>query len=223
MIAELEQIPALPEAFGAVRQIAFVVDDIDHAIELWQKQGVGPFLVTRRVDPLTNAFYRGAKAAPVAVDIAFAYIGKMQLELIRLHGTTPSLYQEARERGMTGVHHYAVCVDDFPQVYLQAVADGFVPIVDAGIDGLARMSYLESPDASFIVEMIEWNRLTRPYFDAIAQRVAAAGAVGAVVEFELSQLTPKSAVARQLFRFVVNSVLGRVTSTRPAYRRGSGK
>ena len=222
MIAELEQIPVLPAAFGPARQMAFVVDDIDVAIQNWQNRGVGPFLLTREVDPLTNATYRGARAAPVSVDIAFAYIGDMQLELIRLHGTTPSLYQEAKERGMDGVHHYAVCVDDFPGVYLQALADGFTPVVDAGIDGLARMSYLESPDGTYIIEMIEWNALTRPYFDAIAQRIAAAGPVETVVEFTLAQLTPKSAVARQLLRFLVNSVLGRITPTRGAHTRGTG-
>ena len=105
MLSDFDHLPVLPGLFGRVRQISYVVDDIDVAMSHWHEQcAVTPFLVARNESPLSNAFYRGEKAQKTMVNIAFAYIGDIQLELTELVGTTPSLYLEAQERNITGVH-----------------------------------------------------------------------------------------------------------------------
>jgi hypothetical protein len=205
----------LPAIFGPAKQVAYMVDDIDAAMQRWQDEhDVGPFLVTRNALPLSNAYYRGEKAQPARVNIAFAYVGDMQLELIELIGDTPSLYKEAMDRGQTSVHHYAVCVDDFPAAYNWALDNGFDAVVDAGVDGLARMSYVENPESGLILEVIQWNTLTKPYFEGLERRVKAADPAQPVHEFRLADITPKAAVFVQLGKFALKKLFGGVQQTR---------
>ena len=215
MISDFENIPALPSIMGPARQVAYMVDDIDAAVQRWHEEhGVGPFLVTRDVAPLNNAYYRGHKAQTSRVNIAFAYIGDMQLELIELIGNTPGLYKEALDRQQYGVHHYAVLVEDFPAAYNWALDNGYDAVIDSGVDGLARMSYVENPDRGLILEVIEWNPLTRPYFNGLEAMVREADPSQLVHEFELASITPKLAVLMQLIRFGLKKLFGGVQQTR---------
>jgi len=200
---------------GPAVQVAYMVDDIDVAMTEWHaKHGVGPFLVTRNAVPLTNAYYRGQKAQTTRVNIAFAYVGDMQLELIELIGDTPGLYKEALDRKNYGVHHYAVLVDSFPKAYNWALDNGFDAVIDAGMDGLARMSYMENPDSGIILEVIEWNSLTRPYFNVIEKMVKSADANQLMHEFKLTDITPKGAALLGVLKFGMKKMFGRVQQTR---------
>lgn len=215
MISDLETLPELPPIMGPARQVAYMVEDIDAAMARWQREyGVGPFVVTRNAVPLTNTYYRGTKARTSRVNIAFAYVGDMQLELIELLGDTPGIYKEALDRKHYGVHHYAVLVEDFPAAYNWALDNGFDAVIDAGVDGLARMSYLENTDSSLILEVIEWNALTRPYFDVIKKMVQAADPGQPVHEFKLADITPKLAVFTQMVKFSLKKMFGQVKPTR---------
>lgn len=215
MISDFESIPALPAIMGPAKQVAYMVDNIDAAMKYWHEEfGVGPFLVTRNAVPLTNAYYRGEKAKTTRVCIAFAYVGDMQLELIELVGDTPGLYKEALDKKNYGVHHYAVLVDDFAKAYNWALDNGFDAVIDAGMDGLARMSYMENPDSGLILEVIEWNSLTRPYFKVIEKMVKSADERQLVHEFKLEDITPKVAVLLGLMKFGIRKLLGQVQQTR---------
>jgi hypothetical protein len=215
MTEDFNSIPELPAIFGPARQIAYMVDDIDAAMAEWHsKYGIGPFLVTRNAVPLSNAYYRGQKAQTTRVNIAFAYVGEMQLELIELLGDTPGLYKEALDRQNYGVHHYAALVDDFPNAYNWALDNGFDAVIDAGVDGLARMSYMENPDSGLILEVIEWNSLTRPYFNVIEKMVKTADMNQLVHEFKLADITPKGAAFLGVLKFGVKKLFGRVQQTR---------
>jgi len=213
-IADLNHIPDLPARFGLARQVAYIVPDIDVAMAHWKTFGIKAFLVTRNQNPLQAAYYRGEKSGKTPVHIAFGYHGDMQIELIEALDKTPSIYNEAIERGITGVHHYAICVEDFPAQYNHALDNGYEAVVDSGIDGLARMSYIEYPNTGIILEMIEWNDLTRPYFDAIRAMWDEAAANGADMEFELASLTPKGAIIKGLGTFLIRKLTGRVKQTR---------
>ena len=215
MISDFENVPALPSIMGPAKQIAYMVDNIDDAMNHWHEEyGVGPFVVTRNAVPLSNAYYRGEKAQTTRLNIAFAYVGEMQLELIELIGDTPGLYKEALDRQRYGVHHYAALVDDFPKAYNWALDNGFDTVIDAGMDGLARMSYMEEPDSGLILEVIEWNSLTRPYFNVIEKMVKSADAKQLVHEFNLPDITPKGAVFLGLLKFGAKKLFGGVQQTR---------
>ncbi len=215
MISDFDTLPDIPAIFGEAKQIAYVVDDIDEAMQRWHRDyGVGPFLVTRGAVPLSNAYYRGEKAQTTRLNIAFAYVGDMQLELIELIGDTPGLYTEFLDRGDYGVNHYAVLVDDFPKAYNWALDNGWQAVIDSGVDGLARMSYMESPEKDMVLEVIEWNPLTRPYFNGLEQLVKAADEQQLVHEFDLKDITPKVAVLTGLLKYSVKKLFGGARQTR---------
>jgi hypothetical protein len=215
MITDFDHIPEFPSILGPAKQIAYMVDDIDRAMQHWRDEyGVSPFLVTRNAMPLSNAYYRGEKAHDTRVNIAFAYVGDMQLELIELIGDTPGLYKEAIDREHYHLHHYAVLVDDFPAAYQWALDNGFDAVIDSGVDGLARMSYLENPDSGLILEIIEWNALTRPYFEGIERLVKSLDGSQPIHEFELKDITPRIAVLTQLVKFSLKKLFGQVKQTR---------
>ena len=105
-------------------------------------------------------------------------------------------------------------MDDFAAAYNYALDSGYEAVIDSGVDGLARMSYMENPDTGIILEVIEWNALTRPYFDGLEKKVKSADKSVPVHEFELSDITPRGAVMLQLAKFMVKKALGRVEQTR---------
>ncbi len=169
-------LPKLDSAFGPIRQIAFVVEDIDQAIESWHQQmGIGSFAVVRNCKPLQGSRYRDKPSGEIILNMAFAYIGDIQLELIEQVNDTPTMYREAAERGYWGAHHYAVCVEDFDTAYQHAMSNGFTAVMNAGAPGYAQMAYVESEQVpGLMLEIIEWNDLTRPYFNGIAAFLAEA-------------------------------------------------
>jgi len=208
---DFEAPPTPPTIYGPVRQIAYIVPNIDDAIAFWQSQNVGPFLVTRQVSPFSNSYYRGTKTDGITIDIAFSYVGEMQLELIAPVNDVPSPYQEMIQRHDQNVHHYAVWVKNFPEAYRYATSQPDNTIVmDTGIDGIARMSYIENSTAKITLEVIEWNAMTAVYFQNIEKRLRAIAQRETVEEFHLSELTPKVVLLPVLAKFAINKLLGRL-------------
>ncbi|WP_424972860.1 VOC family protein [Dinoroseobacter sp. S76] len=92
--------------FGEIRQLAFVVPDIDSAMQHWAETlGVGPFCVMRRLRFATYQFEGRDLPSPV-ISIALAVSDTLQVELIEQHDDLASLYLDAsREEAATGFHH----------------------------------------------------------------------------------------------------------------------
>ena len=176
--------------FGEVRQTAYLVPDIDQAVEDWGRQfEMGPFALCREITPLAGAKYRGEPTADVVMNVAFAYLGELQLELIQQVNDTPSMYREAIEKRGYGHHHYGFCVDDFDGSTGKALDGDFEAVVEAGVPGFARMSYIESKTVPGLVcEVIEWNDFTRPYFDGIHRFLCDADDARRVHELDLASL-----------------------------------
>lgn len=180
----------LTPLFGPVRQTAYIVPEIEKAIEDWGRQlQVGPFALCREISPLGGSYYRGEPSGDVVVNIAFAYLGDLQLELIEQVNDTPSMYREAVERRGYGHHHYGFCLEDFDSAYRRAVPEEFDAVVDAGSKDLARMAYLESKTIPGLVcELIEWNKFTHPYFDGIQDLLSKADDSQRIREVDLATL-----------------------------------
>ena len=176
--------------FGPARQTAYIVPDIEAAIEEWGRQmNLGPFALCREIAPLTGSRFRGEPSGDIVMNVAFAYIDALQLELIEQVNDTPSMYREAVEKRGYGHHHYGFCVEDFDAAYDRAVPADYEAVVDAGVKGIARMSYIESRTIPGLVcEVIEWNDLTRPYFDGIRSFIEGADDSQLVHELDLAAL-----------------------------------
>ena len=91
--------------FGSIRQIAFVVRDLDATLQYWTRTlGVGPFFVLRRLSP-EGYRYHGEPSPPPCVSIALGNSGDVQVELIQQHDERPSAYRDFLAAGREGLQH----------------------------------------------------------------------------------------------------------------------
>lgn len=91
--------------FGSIRQIAFVVRDLDQALHYWTHTlGIGPFFVRRRVVP-ESFRYRGKLSPAPCISVALGNSGEMQIELIQQHDDRPSAYLDHLASGREGFQH----------------------------------------------------------------------------------------------------------------------
>jgi len=95
----------LSQKFGAMRQIAFVVSDIDNTMKYWtQTLGIGPFFIKRNIE-FSSFIYRGVNTKSPVISIALANSGQIQIELIQQHDDTPSIYKEFLDSNSEGFQH----------------------------------------------------------------------------------------------------------------------
>src|SRR5262245_57823720 len=91
--------------FGEMRQIAFVVRDLDKALRYWTETlGVGPFFLLRDLVP-DGYRYRGKPAPAPRITLALGYSGEFQVELIQQHDDKPSAYHDYLQSGREGFQH----------------------------------------------------------------------------------------------------------------------
>ena len=93
------------KVFGEIRQLAFVVPDIDVAMEYWANSlGIGPFFIKRRIT-FIDFVYRGEARPSPCISIALANSGFIQIELIQQHDDADSIYKEFLSSGQHGLQH----------------------------------------------------------------------------------------------------------------------
>src|SRR4051812_6252876 len=98
-------------SLGPIMQLAFVPADFDACLKFWiETMGAGPFFLIEHVK-LENLKYRGA-AADIDFSMVVGYWGDLQIELIRQHNDTPSIYSTWRKEGREGLHHVCLLVDE---------------------------------------------------------------------------------------------------------------
>lgn len=98
-------------ALGPVMQLAFVPRDFDAAVNFWTRTiGAGPFYLREHIQADTFA-YRG-DSTPIDFDAAIGYWGDLQIELIRQHDDTPSIFRNSPYAHRDGLHHVCIAVDD---------------------------------------------------------------------------------------------------------------
>lgn len=105
-------------------QNAYVVNDIDEAIERWHALwDIGPFFVRRHIT-MAQVLYRGA---PSRIDISAVYVqaGPIQVELVQQHCDSPSAFRDMYPAGSEGFHHVAVQPRDYRQLLDSYAARGF--------------------------------------------------------------------------------------------------
>lgn len=142
-----------PNAWGPIRQIAYVVDDVDAAIARWTAlHGVGPWTVFRNA--AMQGRYRGQDTA-VKLHVGLSYQGEVQIELIQPVSRSPSPYQFADGRPRSGMHHIAWHAAELERSAAEARGRGLAPVFEAG-NGVVRVVYFEDPAAPGpLYELIE--------------------------------------------------------------------
>lgn len=145
-------------SLGPIRQIGYVVDDLDVALANWVELGVGPWFVLRRI--AQRADHRG-ELRDVTISIALANSADLQLELIQQHGETPSVYTEFLADHGPGFHQLAYWPTDYDAA-MRAVNDAGWPVVWCSAEeGGVRYAYVEPPaGVATVVEIMEFTEVT---------------------------------------------------------------
>lgn len=156
-------------ALGPIRQLGYVVENLDHAVEAWSSTlAVGPWTIFRNV-PL-HAVHLGRPSSPV-IDVALSFRGNLQIELIQQKNDAPSPYLAYIERGQFGLHHTAFLVDRIGSVVASLQASGLKLLCDMSMAS-GRYVYFESPvpGERTYLELLEATPTMRTMFEqGIAQ------------------------------------------------------
>ena len=144
---------------GPIRQVGYVVDDIDQAMQSWIDLSVGPWFVIRRL-PM-RALYRG-EPCETTLSLALSNSGELQLELIQQLDDTPSIFTEFLAADGPGYHQLAYWTEDFDAT-MKAVEEAGWPVAWSGGEGFGvRFAYIEPPNSpATIIEVSELTETTR--------------------------------------------------------------
>jgi methylmalonyl-CoA/ethylmalonyl-CoA epimerase len=159
------------QSFGPIRQIAWVVRDLEESVANWRRvSGVAPWTCFRNV--ALSGVYRG-EPAKVRMHVALGYQDGMEIELIEDLGYGPSPYRTAAGAPLLGMHHAAFFSDDVAADVARGVARGMSVCFEAA-NPVTRVAYLEDPrEPKLLLEFIEMNAVMRAGLEA---RLAAARA-----------------------------------------------
>ncbi|AXQ28736.1 VOC family protein [Solimonas sp. K1W22B-7] len=160
-----------PRGFGDVRQLGYVVADLDAAVQAWSAQlGVGPWTFIRNI-PL-HCVYLGQPSTPL-IDIALSYRGQMQVELIQQRNDAASPYRA--EAGRQGLHHSAFLCEHIEEDVRRAEVQGLQVVCDIRMPAGGRYVYLQSPQLGENV-YIEFLEVTEQMREMFAGGIAACAA-----------------------------------------------
>lgn len=149
-------------------QTAYVVADLDAAIERWHLAfGLGPFIVRRHI-VLTGTRYRGQ---PMPLDISAAHVqsGDLQIELVCQHNPEPSAFRDMFAPGEEGLHHVAMFPADYAATVQRYEAMGF-PVATELLTGEGRgAAYMDTrPLMGHMLEVYRVNESLYAFYRFIA-------------------------------------------------------
>ena len=132
--------------FGDLFQLGHVVPDLDSAVRDWLAAGVGPWDVIRDF-PVEAWWHEGVRTDP-HIDVALAWSGDTQIELICQTDRAPSMYRDfLAEHPRGGFQHVGYRCPD----YDRALADGLQAGYTMWMHGLVSgrpFAYLAPPQGS---------------------------------------------------------------------------
>ncbi|AUW59583.1 hypothetical protein C1T17_17355 [Sphingobium sp. SCG-1] len=163
----------MSQLFGPVFQIAYVVEDVEPAVEHMVKtMGIGPFFMFPVPLQAEWIEVRGERVAPDYDFIgaaAISYSGDTMIEIIQ-PGKDPSTYREFLDAGRRGVHHLGTIATDYDAQMAAARAAG-IGVAAEGVLPISRFSYLDT-DLLFpgtMIELIEMTQAMRDLFGGIKE------------------------------------------------------
>ncbi len=107
--------------FGPITQLGYLTDDLEKTASAWTKMGVGPF--TKMSGVMMPATMNG-ETVEIKIDLALAYQGDVQIELIQPLCDSNSPYRENQQTGIWGAHHTQFTVDDLDAAIAECEAAG---------------------------------------------------------------------------------------------------
>ena len=133
----------MEKKFGPIMQMGFVVEDLDDAIDYWtKKMNIGPFIKLEGID-LIDQYYKG-KPADLDFSGALSYTGSMQIELIKQHCDTPSIYNEYINNEKGELHHLCCLTTDIENDISILESQGYINIQGGKTQDNGQFAYLDT-------------------------------------------------------------------------------
>jgi hypothetical protein len=147
-------------------QTAFVVEDIDNAMEQFTARlGVGPWAVMRDIST-AGTFHRGQPSEAV-LNVAFGFSGHMAYELIQPVNDAPSAFRDVIEERGYGFHHFGCATTSFDATVEQMIAQGFDVVTVSDFPGLRLRMFDTRGILPGMTEVIEANDSVNDTFTGI--------------------------------------------------------
>jgi hypothetical protein len=153
---------------GPLRQVGYVVRDIEQAMMQWTRMGVGPWHYFEKV-PVEDFRYKGIPY-DLQTSVALANSGYVQLEIIQQRNDAPSLYRDFLRTGGEGAHHVAYWTEQFDEHSRLFVAGGYT-IGHSGTIGVNGrfVYYIHEECPGTVIELSEMSGFKGEYFKVIAE------------------------------------------------------
>lgn len=162
---------SIGEGFGRVVQIAYLVEDMDAAMQHWLAQaGLGPWTCFRNIE--LDAHFDG-RDLTLRIHEGLAYMGDLQIQLVQSLNDPgePTPYQPWIAARRFGLHHMAFMSRDIDADVLRARKQGFERTCSMRDASGHRYYYCQSsalPDVW--IELLEvYPELTQIFEEGIAQ------------------------------------------------------
>lgn len=127
---------------GEIRQLGYVVDDIEAGMAYWTEiMGVGPWYYKEKV-PIKNYQYCG-KSYEVHNSVALANSGNLQVELIQTRNDAPSMYKEFKASVGSGLQHVAFWTENFDEQLKKMLSMGYVVKMSGEVGENGRFVYFD--------------------------------------------------------------------------------
>lgn len=155
--------------FGEIRQLGYVVRDIEAAMEHWSRAlGIGPWFYAPKV-PVENYFYRGQSYVPHN-SVALANSGFVQCELIQCRNDVPSMYRDFLQAGNTGLQHVAYWTQSYDEDLARFEREGMTPVMGGEVGVRGRFCYFDTEShPGTVVELSEVAGPKGKMFDMIRE------------------------------------------------------
>ena len=157
---DLPKDTALPFLSRGVTQVAWVVEDLDKAVQLHHRLfGIGPWHYYRYDRSMLSMMRRNGRDTEFVLDTAVANAGPTRLEIVHpLEGDT--IYHEfVRKNGYGRIHHFGLAVDNMQESLELARRAGFTVTMEGsgyGLDGDGHFAYLDTEETfGIILELME--------------------------------------------------------------------
>ncbi|MBV9509234.1 MAG: VOC family protein [Caulobacteraceae bacterium] len=162
----------MPSIPGQVVQNAFLVRDIDRAMDQWTRLvGAGPFFVGRDRDSSVLSL----RGQPVlgATHVAVGQAGDVQIELFEIlserQGSGPQMFP----MGEFGLHHVAIFSDDLIEAVAGYRRQGYDLAAEAEFGGDSRAAFIDTrADFGMFIEVYQDARFFRDFYAAVAAAAA---------------------------------------------------
>jgi hypothetical protein len=152
--------------FGPLRQMGYVVKDIDAAMRHWiDVCQVGPWFYVDKL-AIDGFRYKGKPSAP-HISIALANSGDMQIELIQQRDTEPTMYQDFLNTGREGLQHFSTWPENYDEIYAKALAAGYTVGQESSSPRGPFVYFEQEGHMGTIIERAELNETRQRMFDGI--------------------------------------------------------